>query len=85
MQNFVLHGWQGFKANWVLNELKANEVIVETEAKTPRDFILLVKSGVITSIAQIPNEHRKMIETQFRLGKYRPETMELLTKIGMAI
>lgn len=79
------NGWQGFRASWVLKETQADTAISETEPKTPKDFVELVKAGAITSVSQIPQQHRKMIETQFRFGKYKPETMEKLTKIGMAI
>lgn len=79
------HGWQGFRAAWVLNEIQAEVAVSDSEPKTPKDFVELVKAGSITAISQIPNQHRKMIETQFRLGKYKPETQEKLSRIGFAL
>ncbi len=81
----TIYGWVGFKANWILKEIEADTAIAESEPKTPKDYVELVKSGAITAISQIPNQHRKMIETQFRLGKYKPETMEKLTRVGFAL
>lgn len=80
-----VHGWQGFKATWVMNEIESNNIVVEEEPKTTKDYFNLIKSGAITSVTQLPREHRKMIETQFRIGNLKPDTMELLTKIGMAL
>lgn len=80
-----VHGWQGFKASWILKEIDSNVAIDESEPKTPKEYLALVKSGRISHVSQIPSEHRKMIETQFRIGNLKPATMEALTKIGMAL
>ena len=80
----TVNAWRGLKAEWVLNELDT-KTVEAIEIKTPADAITLVKRGQITNVTQIPKEHRRLIETQFMLGKYKPETMEALSNIGMAV
>lgn len=81
----TIGGWQGFKANWILNEIKANDIVDKTEHATSKDYVELVKSGVITAVNQIPAEYRMTIETHLKLGSYKPETLDKLSRIGFAI
>lgn len=76
--------WSGFKANWYLNEAQKNPQIA-VSYKSPSEVISAVKSGQITHVNQIPSEFKSLIETQLRLGKVKPETAELLNKIGMIV
>lgn len=83
----TIGGWTSFKASWVLNEIAKNA----TEQNTPaeihslNDVIPMIKNGHITSIQQVPKEFRKLIETSYRIGKFKPETMLLLENIGLVI
>ena len=80
------HGWQGFKCNWVLNEIEhSTSQINAVKISSFADVFPMLNKGMITHLKQIPDEYRKIIETQFRLGKYDANTMANLTKIGMAV
>lgn len=81
----TLHGWQGFKSNWVMNEIGSKEQSQPVELKTPSDAIKMVNNGSITSIKDIPNPIRLLIETQYRIGNFKPETMSNLEKIGLIL
>lgn len=75
--------WKAAIRTWLVNK----EPVTESKAiemKTPADCITLLKKGMITSVSQL-KEHRKMIETQYMLGRYSPKVMEMLTNIGMAV
>lgn len=80
-------GWTSFKASWILNELTkvANEQNAPIEIHSVADVLPAIKSGQITNVSQIPKDHRKMVESGYRFGKYKPETMALLESIGMVI
>ena len=76
--------WKSAVRTWLVG----NTPVAESKAieiKTPADAIALIKRGQITALNQIPREHRKLIETQFMLGKYKPETMQALINIGMTV
>jgi hypothetical protein len=76
--------WKSAIRTWLVGKTPVS-ASKPVEIKTPADAIALVKKGQITALNQIPREHRKMIETQFILGNYKPETMQELTNIGMAV
>ena len=75
--------WKAAIRTWTVG--KSKDEPEKLEIRTPADAIALVKKGQITALSQIPKEHRRLMETQFLLGKYKPETMDALTKIGMAV
>lgn len=81
----IVGGWTSFQSNWVVNALKQAEVDNEIVITSFVQALQMVKSGQVTHVKQIPREHLKMIETQFRIGSYDPATMEKLTNIGMVI
>ncbi|MCJ8293378.1 MAG: hypothetical protein MJK15_03145 [Colwellia sp.] len=81
----AVHGWQGLRANWVLNELKANEAVKEEAPKTINDYMKLIMDDKITSVSQIEKNNRKMIETHLRIGKFSVQTEQKLYKIGFAL
>ncbi len=81
----TIGGWQGFKANWVFNEIGEQEQSQPTEAKTPSDAIKMINNGSITSIKDVPKPIRLLIETQYRIGNYKPETMGNLERIGLIL
>lgn len=85
------NGWQGFGAKWVLNEIdkdKENmpldELIIQN-SNTPEAWIKRVDLKQVTSRNQMPKEVRLMIDSMYRLGKYKPETMKALEDIGFAV
>lgn len=84
-------GWQGFQANWVLKEIEKNTSSVKAEDKSndlPKStagWVGLIVKKQVTHRSQIPEEHRLMIDTAYRIGKYEPSVMEALERIGFAV
>lgn len=80
-------GWQGFREKWVLDEKEKEKSTndLDFESNTPASWVKRVDLKQVTSRSQIPKEVRLMIDTYYRLGKYKPETMAALTNIGFAV
>lgn len=79
------HGWQGFRYKWVLNEMDEQEEAQVVEVKTPSDAIKAINRGQIKSIKDVPKPIRLLIETQYRIGNLKPETMTNLERIGLVL
>lgn len=82
----ALHGWQGFKAKWVANEVEQQRSeVASDEIKTPEQCIQLITQGYIKNIRDVPKHIRMLIETQYRIGNYSPDKMYALERIGLVI
>jgi len=81
----TIGGWQSFKASWVINEIGKQEQAGSIEIKTPSDAIRAVNEGSINRFMDIPKPIRMLIETQYRIGNLKPETMSNLERIGLTI
>ena len=80
-------GWTSFKASWILNDLNktANDNNAPVEIHSFKDILPAIQRGQITDVKQIPKDYREMVESGYRFGRYKPETMKLLENIGMVI
>jgi len=81
----IIGGWTSFKASWVLTEIAKAEVASKVEINGIEGVLPAIKSGQLTNISQLKTEYIKMIESDYRFGKYKPETMALLEGIGFVI
>jgi len=79
------HGWQGFKASWVLNEIQSEPERSEEQPQTVQDVVNFLNDGRLKNIADIPTNLRKEVETLYRVGRFNPETCKKLELIGLAI
>ena len=80
------NGWQGFKAQWILNELQSDSEPVGEEEIATHNVMSKLKAGTITSIKQIPGPVRSELETQIRIGGIKKQAaLVALQNIGFAL
>lgn len=78
-------GWQGFKAEHVLNELGRKPLAEKEKVSSVGECISLLQSGALKSIKDIQGNVRKEIETMYRIKKLSPEICGMLDDIGLVI
>ena len=81
----VVGGWTGFNPEHVMNELGVQDSIQGGKPKTPDEAIKMINNKQITSFKLIDTHIKRLIETQFRLVNYNPETMANLERAGLVL
>jgi hypothetical protein len=79
------HGWVGFKAKWITNDIGQQEQIQDAKPTNPADALRMINDGQIKDFNKLDRNVKAFIESQYRFGNYNDEIKSNLERIGLVL